>query len=284
MAKAPAKTAKKRPKRNRFKIVVVLFCVILALSVALAGSIIYLRKQNAPIQNESLSRFAIQSIKVIGNTQYDDNAIIGESGLTVGQSIFSVNKAIAAKNIEDTFPYVADAVVKNPTYNTIEIEITETEIIGSMYGNGQWLIVGANGKILETMPMESDRPGRYFYLQGATPAGETTPGATAMDERSIGIVNTIFAAIKENKIEGVLGVDMRDKTNIALNWRNTLTVSLGTENNLAAEINLFAKTLPQILERNGGVVSGKLDLSSYSDNTESNDKIIYTPKDVLENK
>ncbi len=280
MPKAPAK---KRKKRNRFKIVVVLFCVILVVSALLAGAIIYVRKQNAPIQNEALSRFALQNITVSGNTQYDDNAIIGESGLTVGQSIFSVNKAAAAKNIEDTFPYVADATVKSPTYNTIVIEITETEVIGAMYGSGQWLVVGANGKILETMPLESDRPGRYFFLQGATAAGETTPGAMAMDERSLRIVNTVLTAIRDNKVEGILGIDMRDKTNIALNWKNTLIVALGNESNLTTEIGLFAKTLPQILERNGGVVSGRLDLSSYSDNTENNDKIVYTPKDVLEN-
>lgn len=284
MAKAPAKTAKTPKNRNRFKIVVVLFCVILALSVALAGAIIYVRKQNAPIQNEALSRFALQSIKVIGNTQYDNNAIIGESGLNVGQSIFSINKASAAEKIESTFPYVAEAVVKSPTYNTIEINITETEVIGAMYGGGKWLIVGANGKILETMPLESDRPGRYFFLQGATATGETAPGAAAMDERSLGIVNTVLAAIKANEVEGILGIDMRDKTNIALNWKNTLTVTLGTESNLANEIDLFSKTLPQILERNGGTVSGRLDLSSYSDNSDNNDKIVYTPKDVLENK
>lgn len=283
MAKAPAKPSKPK-KRNRFKIVVVLFCVIILLSVALAGAIVYVRNQNAPIKNQALSRLTLQSITVNGNTQYDDAAIIGESGLAVGQSIFSINKATAAKNIENTFPYVADTTIKSPTYNTIVIEIVETEIIGAMYGGGQWLVVGANGKILETMPVESDRPGRYFYLQGATPVGDTTVGAAAMDERSLGIVNTVFAALKDNGIEGVVGIDMRDKTNISFNWKNTLTVTLGNESNLTAEIGLFAKSLPQILERNGGVISGKLDLSSYSDDTATNDKIIYTPKDILEAK
>ncbi len=284
MAKAPAKTAKKRKKRNRFKIVVVLFCMILAISLALAGAILYLRRYSAPIENESLSRFAIKTITVSGNTKYDDAAIIGESGLKVGQSIFSVNKGAAAKKIEELFPYVQDASVKNVTYDTLCIEITEAESMGAMYHAGNWLVVGTNGKVLQILPLESDRPGRYFYLQGATPLENPQIGSEAMDERSLRIVNTVFTAIKEHNVEGVLGIDMRDKTNISLNYKNTLTVLLGSERNLDAEIGLFAKSLPQILERNGGEIAGRLDLSSYSDNTDNNDKIVYTPKDVLENK
>ena len=149
MAKAPAKNAKKRKKRNRFKIVVVLFCLILAISLALAGAIAYLRRHSTPVENESLSRFAIQTITVSGNTKYDDAAIIGESGLKVGQSIFSVNKGAAAKKIEELFPYVRDASVKNVTYNTLCIEIKEAENMGAMYHAGNWLVVGTNGTGLD---------------------------------------------------------------------------------------------------------------------------------------
>ena len=153
-----------------------------------------------------------------------------------------------------------------------------------MYADGKWLVVGENGNILETLPLESDRPGRYFYLQGATPAGDTDPGNVAMDERSIRIVKTLMTAFEENKVEGVLGIDLRDKTSISFNWKNTLCVALGNESNLSAEVRLFSSSLPQILERNSGVLNGRLDLSSYSDATDTNDKIIYTPAEVLQNK
>ncbi len=283
MAKAPIKPLKPKTP-NRFKVVVVLFCVIVALSIALAGAIMFVRNSKQPQAGQSwFQNFTVKSITVNGNTQYDNNAIIGESGLKVGQSIFSVNKATAAKNIQAAFPYVQTATVKNSSYNTLTIDIVETEVVGAMYGDGQWLVVGANGKILETFPMESDHPGRYFYLQGAVLAETAEIGATAMDERSIGIVNTILAALKQNNIEGVLGIDMRDKTRISFNWKNQLTVVLGNESNLETEISLFAQSLPGVLEHNGGSVSGQLDFSSYSDNTDANDKIIYTPKDVLEN-
>lgn len=281
MARTSRKTAKKtRKKRTRFQTVVTLFCVIVALSLALAGALIYLRHQNAPIENDSLNFFAVKSITVHGNSRYDEAAVIGESGLRVGQSIFSVNKGAAAKKLKETFPYIHEAVLKSPTYDSLEIHITETNVIGAMYGGGMWLVVGENGKILENIPMTSDRPGRYFYLQGAVHTGDTTPGTVAMDERSVGIVRTVLDAVETNAIDGILGIDMRDKTNISLNWKNRLTVVLGNETNLKNEIALFAKTLPQILERNGGVLEGRLDLSSYSDHSEDNDKIVYTPQDV----
>lgn len=276
-------SAKRHKKRNRFRIIVVLFFVILALSLALTGALIYLRRQSAPASDTKTGRFSLQSITVTGNTHYAEEAIIGESGLAVGQNIFSVNKAAARKKIADTFPYVASVTVKSPTFNTIEISIVETDILGAMYGGGNWLIVGKNGKILETMEVTSDRPGRYFYLQGATAGGEYTLGAQAMDERSLRIVNTVLEAAGQNALEGILGIDMRDKNAISLNYRNQLTVLLGSETNLAAEIQLLATSLSKIAERNGGVLSGRLDLSSYSDTSDSNDKIVYTPQDVLEN-
>ena len=275
--------ARRNKKRNRMRIITVLFCVILVLALASAGLITYLRRQTVPAADPN-GVFSLKEITVTGNNHYQDEAIIGESGLSVGQNVFSINKAAAKKKIEATFPYVHTAQVKSPSFNTIEIIITETELLGAMYGNGQWLIVGQNGKILETMPMESDRPGRYFYLQGAVPAGESVPGAVAMDERSLNIANTVLNAASEYGLDGLLGIDMRDTNDIAINWKNQLTVLLGNESNLEAEIHLLVQTLPHILEQNGNSVSGKLDLSSYSDSTDSNDKIIYTPEDVLQNR
>lgn len=293
MAKKSARKKKKQPP-TRFQVVVTLFMIIVALSVALAGMLIFLRHRDAPITQPKLNSFTVSGIAVHGNTRYDDKAIIGESGLKIGQSVWSVNKAAAAKKIEATFPYVEKATVKSPSFNAITIEITEARVLGAMYGNGNWLIVGSNGKVLETMPMESDRPGRYFYLQGATPAknadiGSATPaenadiGSVAMDDRSVRIVSTVLDAVDANKLEGIMGIDMRDKTRISLNYKNTLTIILGNESNLETEINLLAKTLPQILEKNGGALTGRLDISSYSDTNDNNDQIIYTPQDVLEN-
>ncbi len=283
MAKKPARKKKKQPV-TRFRIVVTLFIIIVVLSVALAGMLIFLRHRDTPITEPKLSSFTVSGIAVSGNTRYDNKAIVGESGLKLGQSVFSVNKAAAAKKIEATFPYVEKAVVKSPSFNTITIEITEARVLGAMYGSGNWLIVGSNGKVLETMPVESDRPGRYFYLQGATPAEDAAIGSTAMDERSVRIVSTVLDAVEANQIEGIMGIDMRDKSRISLNWKNTLSIILGNESNLAGEIKLLASTLPQILEKNGGVLSGRLDMSSYSDGNDNNDQIIYTPQDVLENR
>lgn len=274
--------AKPHKKRSRMRIIVILFFVILTLSIALAGSLIYLHRQDAPATKNG-GLFSLTGITVIGNNHYMDEAIIGESGLAVGQNVFFINKAAAKQKIEAAFPYVDEAQVKSPSFNTIEITITEAEVLGAMYGNGQWLIVGKNGKILETMAMESDRPGRYFYLQGTVPAGDLTPGAVAMDQRSLRIADSVLTAAQKYGLDGLLGIDMRDRTNIALNWKNQLTVVLGNESNLDAEIRLLVQTLPQILEQNGGSVFGRLDLSSYSDADENNDKIIYTPQDVLEN-
>lgn len=284
MAKKDVKRNTKKRKTTRMQIIIRLFFVILAVVALLVGAILYLRYRKTPVADPSSNNMCVQSITVIGNTHYDDNAIIGESGLAVGQNLLTVNKTGAARKIEKVFAYVDTATVKSPSFNTLEIHIVETKPLGAMYAQNQWLIVGANGKILETMPVESDRPGRYFYLQGAKPAADVSIGAAAMDTRSLRIANTLFTAIEKYKLDGIMAMDMRDKTNISLNYRNTVTILLGNESNLDAEISLLTKTLPQIIEKNGGSIEGRIDMSSYSDTNDANDKIIYTPTDALPTK
>ncbi len=82
--------------------------------------------------------------------------------------MFSVNKRRAAEQIKAAFPYIETVEVSSSSFDTIRIRVKETEPIGAIYAGGRWVVVGEDGRGLEALPVESERPSRYLYIGGPT--------------------------------------------------------------------------------------------------------------------
>lgn len=221
--------------------------------------------------------FSLREITVSGETRYLKEAIIQQSGLSVGQSIWSVDKVEASERVLAAFPYIQDVKVLNTAYNKLDIAVSETDEIGVMYGGGQWLAVGSNGRILEVMAVESDRPLRALYLKGAEAVGRAV-GEQAMDDRSFAIVSELLAAFEEYGLEGVCEIDLSNKSDLRLNWNNRITVKLGNDSNLTHEIGVMISALPGIERQYGEYAVGQLDVSAFS---EDGTMAVFTPRDLL---
>jgi len=223
------------------------------------------------------SMFALKEITVSGDTRYLKEAIVQQSGLAVGQSIWSVDKVKAGERVLAAFPYIQDVKVTNTAYNKLNIAVSETDEIGVMYGGGKWLAVGSNGRILEVTAVESDRPLRALYLKGAEAVG-TAVGEQAMDDRSFAIVTELLAAFGEYELDGVCEIDLSNKSDLRLNWNNRITVKLGNDSNLTHEIGVVKSALPGIERQYGEHAVGQLDVSSFS---EDGTMAVFTPRDLL---
>lgn len=232
---------------------------------------------NAAPHEKKDSMFALKEITVSGDTRYLKEAIVQQSGLSVGQSIWSVDKVKAGELVLAAFPYIQEVKVTNTAYNKLNIAVSETDEIGVMYGGGKWLAVGSNGRILETMAVESDRPLRALYLKGAQAIG-TAIGEQAMDDRSFAIVTELLAAFEEYKLGGVCEIDLSNKSDLRLNWNNRITVKLGNDSNLTHEIGVMKSALPGIERQYGEHAAGQLDVSSFS---EEDTMAVFTPRDLL---
>ena len=263
----------------------VLFVAILSVSGALAFLLLSLPKTTVSADGTSSQNaavFGVKSVVIEGDTRYSQEAIIGVSGIRIGQSIFSVNKRLANENIMKYFPYIETVDVGNVDFDTIRITVTEVEPIGAMYANGQWLVVGTNGKAVEALPIEGDCPSRYIYFKGATSLTGVV-GEAAMDDRSFKIVTSLLDAFEAYGLTDINEIDISDKTNIQLSWKNQITIAMGNETNLYHQVGAAAAALPKILASNGSTVTGLMNLSSYSDSNTSNDAVVFKPASVLAN-
>lgn len=223
------------------------------------------------------SLFSVKEITVSGDTRYLAEAIIQQSGLAVGQSIWSVNRVEAADKVVAAFPYIKEVTVTKTGFDKLEIHVTETDAIGALYGFGQWLAVGSNGRLLEAFAVESDRPPRMLYLKGAE-ALSNVVGETVLDERSLAIVTELQAAFDEYGLFGVGEIDLTNKSDLRLLWNNRITVKLGNDSNLTHEIGVVMSTLPGIEKQYGEHAAGQLDVSSFS---EGGTMAVFTPLDLL---
>lgn len=275
-AREPQKKKKLSPRARRARrirwicilsiVLVVLVIVTLVIVGVIAGS-------------GQSSVFGIREIVTEGNSHYTSAQLIEASGLQVGQSVWSVNKKAAAENIQNRCPYVESVEVSSASFDVIRITITETTAIGVMESEGQWQVVGATGRVVEVLPAAQTPPEGYLYLKGATATGEGL-GGQAMDERSFSIVCTLLDAFSQYGLQGIVELDLTDKTNLTMDWKGQVTILLGNDSNLTHEIGVVANVLPQLLEQHGEQIRGQLNVSSYSIEG-ARQQAIFTPSALL---
>ncbi len=219
--------------------------------------------------------FRVRSLAVKGNSHYTVDQILNASKLYVGQSVWNVDKMQAAANVKAACPYVETADISSGLFGSYTITVKETNIIGAMYADGKWVLVGESGQAVDEIPIESFVPPRYLYFKGATPSGKGL-GEQAMDDRSTEIVNKLLAAIEENELTNICELDLTSRGNLSINWNNQITILLGNDSNLNYELAVVNEVLPSVLKNHGQQAKGTLDVSSYSDENATN-RAIFSP-------
>lgn len=278
-----AKRAEKRRRIRRrriIRLVTVLFVAVFLIA-AIVWGIIEISKAS---KGESASFFGVKEITVEfvdgeGTVRYAKEDIIRASGLFVNQSLLAVNKVQASNSVLQQFPYLDYVEVNNTSFSTVCIRVAEAEVLAALQLPQDWLIVGKNNHILEQVSTEN-LPADLPRIIGAEPT-QTTLGGEAMDERSLRICSTVIESVEANELEGITVIDVTEKTNLRLWWKDRLELLLGNESNLTAQVTAFTRLLPTLVEKNGESVAGQLDMTSYADDKSENDRAVYTPADSL---
>ncbi|MBQ3068458.1 MAG: FtsQ-type POTRA domain-containing protein [Clostridia bacterium] len=263
--------------RHRFYFLVVLLTIILAL---LLGIVFFWLTM--PSQGAEGGVFSVSEIHVKGNSVYHEEAVVAQSGVYKGQSIFAVNSNDAEKAIREAFPYYETVEVQTVNMREVHITVTETEVVAAVYANGHWVLVGKNGMALEECEITSDRPKRLMLIEGGVPPeGGIKVGAPVMDVYSWAIAEKLLDAIRVAEFQDITRVDLSDISDLKVYWRDQIEVRLGNDSNLEYELRVIAHdVLPKLTASHSENVTGVLDISSYS-NPDLQDQTIFTPSSLL---
>lgn len=274
------RTSSQRRSSNRLR----LFVVLAVLDVLLiVGSLLML-----PMALQSVDEttgkpnalFGVKSITVVGNTRYDEATVIGISGIMEGQSVFSISERTAEQYILDTFTYVKDVSIDVTLSREVTITLTEYQELGAVYAGGSWMVVSREGIGLMKMPVESERPLRRLYLKGVETLSAEV-GTQVIGGKDLEVVRMLVDSMSANGLSGVGVIDLSDRSNIRLNWKNQIDIALGNDSNLNYEIAAAASAIPRVLSRHGDTVTGLLNLSQYSDEKIDSPVVIFTPSELL---
>lgn len=277
--------SKKISKKQRAKNRLVVFLVLSVLNIGLLiGTLLMLPtafQTTDAATGETKEWLPVESITVEGNTRYDEEAIIGVSGIELSQSVFSLNKRTATKKIREAFAYVENVSIDISLKRDVTIRVTEAEEMGAVYANGKWVVVSHRGIGLMHLPLESEKPFRRLYLKGVKTKTDEI-GKQIIDNRDLETVLELMEAMQANGLKGVAEIDLSNRNDITLNWKNQILVKLGNDSNLTYEIAAVVSAIPKVLSRHGDTATGILNVSQYSDETVSSPMIVFTPSSILQ--
>ena len=276
-----ARQAVRRRRRRRLKIIRTSIVLGITLLLLLVGALItwkVIADQQAA-RRETTSFFPVTGITVEGQTRYSHQELVEKSGLYVGQSLMGVNKVNAHTLLVQNFPYLDTVEISNATFDTLLIRVTEVPVMGAVQVDNVWYVVGENNKALEQVGA-NEVPENTLRVVGATVVDRTV-GASLMDERSLRVCQTLTSAAQLYNLQGMTAIDMTEKTKLCITLNDRLQVVLGNETNITAQIQMLADTLPVLYKNNGNEVTGRLDMTSYSDDDPGNNKVIFTPSELL---
>ena len=269
---------RKRRIRRRILRTALVLTVLLVLALLVALLVLHISGKAAQKKGETASFLAVKSIEVEGETRYPAEEIIRASHLYVGESLLVVNKVQAHNAILKQFPYLDYVDVGNASFSTIVIRVRETTVMGTVKTAQGWYVLGANNHALELVAPQ-DVAADTVRIIGAGTVNETV-GEPLLDDRGLRVTRTLLDAASDCGLEGITCIDLTEKTNIRLLWKDQIDVQLGNESNLDAQVRVLQKFLPTILGNNGQSATGRLDMSSYADDDSGNDRAIFSPMDI----
>ena len=130
--KLDRKQVDKRKIRNR---VIAVVTILILLSGALFGLYVFFTS----------SIFAISEITVKNNALKSDKEIIRESGVKIGQNIFSYKDSEIKKAILKNNPYITDVTISRQLPNRFLITVEEHTPVAAVKYNGKYLILDEDG-------------------------------------------------------------------------------------------------------------------------------------------
>ena len=199
--------------------------------------------------------FSVEVVTVSGAEKYDAWTVKEASGIEYGDSLLSFGKAKAVGKIKMSLPYVNTVRIGIKLPNTVNIEITEWDVLYSVRdaSNGWWLI-NTDGTVIDNVdsatageytailgvavdsPVEG-QPAKALETSAATDAeGETLASVVTAADR-LNTALTIISCLEDNGIIGeVASVNVTELGNLELWYGQRFQVLLGDSMDLNYKI------------------------------------------------
>ena len=238
--------------------------------------------------------FKAEQVTVSGAEKYTPWEVREASGIQDGDGLFGLSRAKISARIRARLPYVETVRVGIKLPDTVNIEITEWDVLYSIRDEAnRWWLLNSEGKIVDNV--DSATAGEYTTILGVVvteatagmpaKALETSNATDSEGETLMSVVrasdqlNTalnIIACLEDNGIIGeIASVDVSDLGNLELWYGQRFQVQLGDTTQLNYKIKCLKSVVKGTDEKNSlkEYDSGILDISF----TIKENQVIYDP-------
>jgi len=218
--------------------------------------------------------FKVKHVTVSGADKYTAWQIREASGLQEGENLLTVSEAKISARIRTTLPYVYSVRVGIKLPDTVNIEITELDVVYAIEaGDGSWWLMDADGKIVEkTTGSAALSHTRILGVKLDTPAlgeqaaalepepqetgeeGQTIP-VTVREAERLNAVISILQYLEDNGVIGqAASLDVTDLSRIELWYSDRYQVLLGDTTQLSYKIENMKKAIDQQTKYQSGIL------------------------------
>lgn len=202
--------------------------------------------------------FRSEQFAVEGAERYSAQDIIDASGLKLGENLFLTDKGAGGERIESALPYVEEAKISIRIPNTMVITVTESKPAFIFKSGGGYIIVSAQGKVMEKIEGKNDKYEAPLVLGCTVKSAELGKEITFKESGILKILMGVAKGLSDNEFSGIKEIDITNTARICLNYANRIKIVIG----LPEDISYKLKTAKIIISDNlSETDAGELDVS-----------------------
>ena len=207
--------------------------------------------------------FSIENFSVTGLTMYDESQMLEAVSLNKGDNLFKLDIKDIEKKLSTLMVYADEVKVRRKLPSTLMISVTEAKPKYNLEHDGKYCLVSESGKILEaglSQPQEGLINITGFEIKNAV----VNVKLESSDSLKARILSDISKNLESMKLEGVGKIDLTDRTDIKIFYKNRIEITLGSSYDLNYKLNYTKAVLESIEKTYGDTYEGKLIYHSAS--------------------
>ncbi|MBQ7756141.1 MAG: FtsQ-type POTRA domain-containing protein [Oscillospiraceae bacterium] len=194
--------------------------------------------------------FRIDEIKVTGSTYYAKESILYASTVSKGDNLFRTDIKGIEERLSKMMVYADEVKVRRKLPSKLEITIKEAVPKYNILQDGRYFIISESGKILEN---DKISPQDNLLVVDGFEIKDTKPGAKLESEDNLKarILTELTENIEGMKFDGILKIDLSDRTDIRLFYKDRIEIRIGSSMDIPYKLR-YVRAVIESVERTFG--------------------------------
>lgn len=201
--------------------------------------------------------FPINKIKVTGSKIYTSDEIIANSGIKLGDNIFTFSEKKATKLLKSKLPFIEKVEFERNLPDVLTINLTDAKAYYCVLQNGAYYNVSKAGWVLEKVNEKNEG---IFEIKASKMKCSVGNEIIFGDEKSYEMIKNTINLLEENNLK-IDYIDVTNTITIKVGVEGRFDVNFGTENSLQNKVLHLKTTIESIAENK----SGSINLSMWND-------------------